>query len=232
MPATPNVFTIPSGEPFLATLARALLGGHLPVPGGKPLDPLDLPRITLLLPTRRSVKALQDAFIDLVPGRAALLPLIRPIGQPDEELSLIGTLTAGDRPAALGLEDDMPPAISPLERRLALTSMVQAWGRAQKRDLTAAQAYGLAGELGRLLDLVETEGCSLDRLAGLVPEAFSGHWRQTMAFLDILTGVWPQYLADRSLSSPAAHRDSALAAAERQGVSRASSPPTQTTFSL
>ena len=50
----PRVFTIPPGRPFLQTLARAVLDGHLPEPHGTPRGPLELSDVTLILPTRRS----------------------------------------------------------------------------------------------------------------------------------------------------------------------------------
>src|SRR6266568_1243312 len=52
----PKVYTIAPERPFLATLAGGLLG----MTGG---DPLWLPCVTILLPTRRAVRALRDAFL-------------------------------------------------------------------------------------------------------------------------------------------------------------------------
>lgn len=59
------IFTIPAGEPFLQRLAQALIEGDLPVPGGKAPNALELPDTTLLLPTRRAARALQDAFLSV-----------------------------------------------------------------------------------------------------------------------------------------------------------------------
>jgi ATP-dependent helicase/nuclease subunit B len=52
----PKVYTIAPERPFLATLADGLLG----MTAG---DPMRLPRVTILLPTRRTVRALRDAFL-------------------------------------------------------------------------------------------------------------------------------------------------------------------------
>ena len=51
----PKVYTIAPERPFLATLADGLLG----MTAG---DPLRLSRITVLLPTRRAVRALRVHF--------------------------------------------------------------------------------------------------------------------------------------------------------------------------
>ena len=52
----PKVYTIAPEQPFLGTLADGLLA----MTGG---DPMRLPRVTILLPTRRVVRALREAFL-------------------------------------------------------------------------------------------------------------------------------------------------------------------------
>ncbi len=234
-PARPNVFTLPAGEPFLAGLARALLNGHLPRPGGVPPSPIDLAAITLLLPTRRAVRALQEAFLDEIgrrnaagAGVAMLLPRIHPIAEGEDELTLIAGLAAsggadGRAPA------DIPPAVSEMERRLALTTLVLKWSQAMRSADggeevvaagadTPAQAVQLAAELARLMDMVETEQVSLSGLAALVPDTFSQHWQKTLQFLTIITDYWPLYLAERGMTSPADRRNRLILAEARRLV--------------
>ena len=65
-------------------------------------EPLALSRIMVLLPTRRAVRALRDAFLRTAPdgkepGAPLLLPRMRPIGDLDsDELSLIEGITGDD----------------------------------------------------------------------------------------------------------------------------------------
>lgn len=59
---------------------------------------------------------------------------------------------------------------------------------ARQQELTGgggslAQAAYLAGELGRLLDAVESEELAFDALSGLVPEEYAAHWQKTLDFL-------------------------------------------------
>lgn len=208
---TLRVFTIPPGQPFLDRLARAILAGDLPVPGGPPPAAIDLPGILLLLPTRRACRAMQEAFLKASGGKAMLLPRIRPIAEGDEAESMI--LGAGEPvpPGDGGLA--APAAVSSLERRLTLTQLVLAWARALKQGgdelskiHTAAQAAGLADGLAQLMDMVETEEADFGRLGELVPEAFADHWRRTVDFLAIVTSAWPAHLAERRLTSAAARR--------------------------
>ena len=169
-----HIFTVPPGQPFLVAVARAILVGDLPVPGGAAPDPLSLPSYTLLLPTRRAARALQDAFLKVGGGRALLLPRIRPIAEGQEDLGLLES--AAEQVSLTDDMDDLPPAITELERRLVLTRLVMAWAEAQRHAdtgegrlqpfagagaRTPAQAARLSADLARLMDTVETENASL-----------------------------------------------------------------------
>ncbi|MGA7116651.1 MAG: double-strand break repair protein AddB, partial [Hyphomicrobium sp.] len=223
-----RIYTVPAGQPFLRALATAILNGDLPTFGGAKPSPVDLTELTLYLPTRRATRALQDAFLAAGGGRAMLLPTILPISEGDEDLSLIMDAARGERGAAIG------PAISEMHRRLALTQLVMRWSEAMRgRDdngieivaagaATPAQAVTLAAELARLMDMVETEGVSLDGLQTLVPESYSEHWQKTLRFLEIVTSNWPSYLEAHGLLSPAARRNAVI----RSDAKRlAASPP-------
>ena len=125
----PRVYTVPAGVGFLDALARALIDGTLPEPGGPRPSALDVARVTLLMPTRRAVRGLQDAFLRASGGRAALLPKIRPIAEGEEEL---GLLLGGDGVGTVS-DDDLPPPVLEIERRLALTGLVLGWAEALGR---------------------------------------------------------------------------------------------------
>jgi ATP-dependent helicase/nuclease subunit B len=223
-----RIFTVPAGRPFLRALATAILNGDLPSRGGPKPSPVDLTGITLYLPTRRATRALQEAFLAAGGGRAMLLPTILPISEGDEDLSLIMESARGERGAAIG------PAISEMHRRLTLTQLVMHWSDAMRgRDdngieivaagaATPAQAATLAAELARLMDMVETEGVSLEGLKTLVPENYSEHWQKTLQFLEIVTSYWPHHLEEHGLLSPAARRNAVIRADAKR---LAASPP-------
>ena len=173
---------------------------------------------------------MQEAFLVASGGRAMLLPRIRPISEDEEELTLLSGLAAdvAIRPEEL----ELPPAVSEIERRIALTMLVSKWSQSKRRaqahpagDMatvagaagdTPAKAANLAADLCRLMDMVETEDKDFSGLAELVPEEFSEHWQQTIEFLKIITEAWPAHLAERGLLSPVGRRNRAiLAEAER-----------------
>ncbi|CAN1722700.1 ATP-dependent helicase/nuclease subunit B [Hyphomicrobium sp. 1Nfss2.1] len=234
-----RVFTVPTGLPFLASVTRAILSGDLPAPGGTAPDPLALPDMTILLPTRRATRVMQEAFLTVAGGRAMTLPQIRPISAGEEDLTLLAGLAS---PGTLGTDAlELPPAVSEIERRLTLTMLVQRWSETIRKDDSAsshlgetavaagantpAQAVHLSAELARLMDMVETENVALSGLAKLVPDEYSAHWQDTLKFLEIITAFWPAYLDEKKLLSPAERRNRAiLAEAERLTKSPPSGP--------
>ncbi len=212
----PRLYTIAPDRPFLATLAEGLLTGA-------GLDPLALTRITVLLPTRRAVRSLREAFLRVLPGgREAgtplLLPRMRPIGDLDsDELSLIadgitdgiaGEMGSTTEDGGLGV----PPAIPEMRRRLLLTRLVLEWGGRRGRDpLLPGQAAALAASLARFLDTVATEGACFARLADLAPADLAEHWQIVRSFLEILPQAWPGILAAEGAVDPADRRNRLLA---------------------
>ena len=202
-PPLPKVYTISPDRPFLATLAAGLLEMTAD-------DPLRLPRATVLLPTRRAVRSLREAFLEVTPagretGRALLLPRIRPIGDLDsDEMSLVdGSLDPADFA--------VPPAIPELRRRLLLTRLVLKWGERRGDDpILPGQAAALAASLARLLDRVATEGANFAKIDDLVPENLAEHWQIVRRFLQILPQHWPQILAEEGVLDPAERRNRLL----------------------
>ena len=230
--APKRLYTIPPSAPFLSTLARAVLSGDLPLPGGDRPDPLVLPLTTIYLPTRRAARALREAFLAEAGSEALLLPRIRALGDADEEAAII--LDAGDAEGDDG--EAGAPAISPLARRLALMRLVMAYRHRSapdasdvdldtvRWDVTAGQASSLAADLARLMDAVETEGVDLSALDAIVPDDLATHWESTVEFLKIVTEHWPRYLADNGLVSPVERRN-ALMAREAERLAQGSPHP-------
>ncbi|MFC3723875.1 double-strand break repair protein AddB [Neoaquamicrobium sediminum] len=216
----PRVFTIPPGQPFLPTLADALLSGRL-VPGfAVDGDPLKLASATIYLPTRRAARALRSAFVDRLGGVSAILPTIRPLGEFDEDAAIFEGGQADELTLA--------PPIESLDRILLLSPLVQAWKRRLPAHVAAlfdeevvvpaslADAIWLARDLAALMDEIETGGAEWNRLTQLVPEDLANWWQVTLEFLQIVTGAWPDLLRERDRSNPAAHRNRMiLAEAER-----------------
>ncbi len=157
-------------------------------------DPLAMSRVTLLLPTRRAVRTMRDAFLRIADGTPLILPHMRPFGDVSDEDMIIG---AGSAPeGAHGL--NLPPAIAPLDRQANLARLIKAWFEARGDDPALPLCLDLAAALGRFLDLVAMEGADLDALPDLVDdERFAGHWQSVMGFLNMARQAWPAKLAER-----------------------------------
>ncbi len=201
-PRRASLFTIAVNLPFLDTLVagiRAETGD----------DALALSRITILLPTRRACRALREAFLRASAGRALLLPRMRPLGDlDDDELGLAASDSASEAGGA-----DIPPALPDLRRRLLLTRLVLEWAdRRGGAPLLPGQAAGLARELARFLDEVQSESGDFTNLAALAPAEYAEHWQLVVRFLEVLTEHWPRLLAAEGCLDPAARRNAVLTA--------------------
>ena len=194
-----GVFTIGIDRRFADELAAGVLAEH----GG---DPLALADVLILLPTRRSVRALREAFLRASDGKPTLLPRLAPLGDLDESE---WEVAAGDG-SALAL----PPAIEPAEREALLAQLVAAFKDDEGHPIaqSAAQALKLARELGRLLDELAIEGVSFSQLEGLVEGNFASHWQRTLTFLAIVGEAWPKVLAERGQIDAIERRTQAIRA--------------------
>jgi ATP-dependent helicase/nuclease subunit B len=188
----PRWFTIPAHRPFLTDLAHGLLDA---------LGRDSLGDAVVLLPSRRSARALAEAFVAVAGGQALLLPQIRALGDLDE----------GEPPFEPGeLALDLPAAISPLRRRFELSQLVGQHQASLGHTLDASGALELADALASFLDAVELEELGhaerLDKVDALVEGELARHWRISAEFLRIVLEAWPERLAGLGLIDPAARR--------------------------
>lgn len=162
-----RLFTIPPGVPFLKVLAAKLCDGTL-IEGFRYRadDPLCLAAATIYVPTRRAARALRSEFVDLLPAPSAILPVIRPLGDYDDDAGYFDDAIA---------ETDLTPPVGSMERLLELANLIMAWRRRLPQAVAdvhgdhpllapanPADAVWLARSLADLLNSMETE----ERLVG------------------------------------------------------------------
>lgn len=186
----PHLYTIPSAHNFLKDLASGLLSYGLE-------HDIPLPSMRVMLPTRRAVRGLRDAFISQHGNKPILLPRIHPLGDVDPE-ELDFTLSN------FGLDvSNIPPAISGFERQFILAKLISA----KDVKIGYAQSLILAKNLATLLDQSHTENLNLSGLKGVVPQSdFAEHWQNILKFLDIISEIWPKILFERGQIDPAHRR--------------------------
>ncbi|MEB2845258.1 double-strand break repair protein AddB [Rhizobiales bacterium RZME27] len=219
-------FTVPPAVPFLHTIASKLLDGSL-VEGFRhdPEDPLSLSKVTIFVPTRRAARVLRSEFVDLLGGRSAILPIIRPLGETDDDSGYFD-LTAPE-------EMDLALPIGGVARLLELARLILAWRNQLPLAITAvhstsplvapaspADAIWLARALAELVDSIETEERDWNDLEKLDTTEHPLWWQLTAEFLKIASAFWPARLEELRRSSPARHQSAILRGEARRIVTR------------
>ncbi|WP_342359490.1 double-strand break repair protein AddB [Terrarubrum flagellatum] len=227
----PRLFSIPPGALFLDTLADALIDGTLVGDIGWKSRPLDVADVTIYLPTRRAARAFAGVLALRADG-PAILPRIVPLGDADEaELKLMGD---GDvAPEAL-----LQPAAESADRMIFLADLVMRWRKQLALAITPldraehgliaespAEAFALAGDLARVLDILTIEGVTPKQLSDGVPGEHDRYWEISRAFLGIAFETWPLYLETRGLIDPTARNQNVLRARAAQIAAGKSSGP-------
>ncbi|THD36740.1 MAG: double-strand break repair protein AddB [Sphingomonas sp.] len=176
------LFTIPAQRAFADSLVAGLMKRY----GG---DPLRLARGMVLLPNNRGRRAVQDAFVRASEG-GLLLPRLVTIGDPSLDEAAAAMLDPADDAAPL------PPAVSPLARRMILARLV---GEARARagePVTADEAVRLAGALALTLDQLLVEGVEARDLRTIeLTETLSAHWDKARELFELVIDRWPAELA-------------------------------------
>jgi double-strand break repair protein AddB len=160
--STPRIFGSAPGVDF----AQGLVSGL--EQRGADLSSLEWARVEIYVNTTRMQRRIRAVFDS---GPARLLPRIR----------LVTDLA--DDPISL----DLPPAISPLTRRLELSQFVAKLLEKEPGLAPRAALYDLSDSLAKLMDEMQGEGVSPDAIAQLDVSDQSGHWDRALQFLNIVT---------------------------------------------
>lgn len=205
-----GLYNIPSHVDFGTALAQGLLDADI-----------NLSEALILLPNRRAGRTLQTTFLRLREGEAMLLPRMVPMGDLSNEDAVGEAISGGINVDILPDSDlDLPDGWPKLRREAMLAELVA------RKDSTLSQDHimALAQELARLMDQIETQGISADKLPGLVEKAeLASHWEKSLRFLEILYEVWPGIEEASGYISPAKRRRISI---ENQIRRWALSPPT------
>jgi ATP-dependent helicase/nuclease subunit B len=195
-----SLWTMAPENDFLAVLAKAVRSGF-PLVKGDAKPPLM--QWTILVPTRRAARLLQDAFENLAETSAVILPSIRPIGDIDEDM-------AADALPQDGVADAIPKS----GEIFLLLSLVQEWARANPhydiaQDVLAsgAQAYQLTLSLLDLVHQCETEERGFGPLEAVYDLDLAGHRTAILSLLAVIAEVLPQRLDGQNLIGPASRRN-------------------------
>lgn len=195
----PEIYNIPAHQSFVDVLATGIIErfGH---------DPISLSEVLILLPNRRAVRSLREAFLRICDGKPIVLPNMQPIGDVDEDGLIMGGGT---------LYDDLSimPSVPPYMRQMLLMNIIHDWYKKSGEDIPENSGCAVLAEaLGQLLDQVQTEEIDFHSIEDIVPAEYAIHWQQTLEFLKILTEGWPHVLATTGYMDSALRRNNLLQA--------------------
>lgn len=157
-------------------------------------NPLELANVLFLLPNRRACVSLRDAFVRDNGLKPSILPQIVPIADADEDEIFLNSSANSE------VLRQLPPAIDNYERLFLFTRLIISKpAEYGLPEMTFAQAFALAQDLAKLMDVFYNEQLSFDGLKNLVPEQYAVHWQETLNFLQIISKYWPQILQERGL---------------------------------
>lgn len=197
----PGVYSIAAHRGF----ADALVAGLIP---RYREDGLGLARLTLLLPSRRAMRTVTEAFVRASEG-GLLLPRMAVVG----DLDLDETL--GPLLDPIGMGADIPAAVDPIVRLLRVAELL--------REELGDKAPGEAGLLRQARSLVG----SMDRMAveGVAPEALlsidmlpelADHWQESLRLFARVQARWQFELEDMGLVDAPERRNRLLEHAARR----------------
>lgn len=193
MAARQKIYNISATCSFVDVLAQKFLAEYVS-------QPSELSKVLFLLPNRRAVQNLSDAFVRQNGRMPTILPQMKPIGDVEEdEVFLTGNAE---------ILKNLPPAVSTAERALILTKLIMRrpnyFGTSQ---MSLSQAYQLAQNLATLMDTAYQENLDFAKLPELVEQEYAAHWQETLKLLSIITENWPLILKEQGKVDEIARRN-------------------------
>ncbi len=141
-------------------------------------NPLQMAQTTVILPTKRACLTVKNAFVRLSENHPIMLPKLQALYELDD------------------LEENLPPAISSMERLFLLATLCRKKPNVDSFD----KALKIAKSLAELLDDFYEYNINPNHLKNLIEEeSLAIHWQESLDFLDIIIDFWPQILNEKGL---------------------------------
>lgn len=168
----------------------------------------------ILLPGKRSVRQVREAFLNHIGQGSALLPTLLPLADIEPADLLLLQSVRSEHPPV--------PVMHGSERRLLLARQVMKRMQAEERACSMRYALEMADALGHVFDEAVRYGVDARKLRYLVPDNLSAHWQQSLVFLSIVFEHWPRIEASYGRQS---YQAALVQALERVAQQWETTPP-------
>jgi len=192
-----NLFTIPADQDFVRAIAQNILSKTKG-------DPLSLADYTIILPSSDACRNLKATLQELSEDKILILPEIKTpkdISSEDAGLKFPNDLKLAKEIL------NLPPAISPLQRKILLSKEIL-----NIPELAAApqNAIRLASELGRFLDQLHDENIEVSKLQKFLEETPGENLENAKKLFTLLSDTWPKTLKKAGKTEPVIHKNTIL----------------------
>lgn len=203
-----NIYSIAAHRGFADALVVGLIPRYLE-------DRFGLARLTLLLPSRRAIRTVTEAFVRLS-GEGLVLPRMAVIGDIDLDETL------GPLLDPIGGGADIPPAADPVRRWLTLAGMLRAAMAAEGIAVpNTAALLRQSREMARTMDRMLVEGIVpgdllSERVKDIVGAGLAKHWERNLRLFFLVQQQWLDELARRGEVDAPARRNALFDHAARR----------------
>lgn len=176
-----NIFNIKSHNKFLPTLANFVVEKYG--------NDFELANLTILLPSRRSVRELKKCFLDSSESKALILPKILAVGDVDYDDFLTS---------------DLSVSTNLIDYQIELINAIKDWNSKTNlfgKNISIAALSNVADSLKNFLDEVEKENINLDKLKEIDSSEFAFHKQKTLEFLQHFSFEWKNIMLKKGIIS-------------------------------
>lgn len=158
---------------------------------------LNISDLVILLPSRRSVNELKRIFIDNSSNETKILPIIKAIGDIDNDDILLNDV---DLNLLYSHKNSVKPVSTTKYKLLLLREILNNY-----KNITVEQAVNLAEELNSFLLEIEESKLDIKDLSTDKNEDLAIHWQKTLGFLKNFSLKWQKFLDENNITSIASN---------------------------